>query len=119
MIMDAKQTRAKLDAMPSQINARYILWNRFDGLAVYVGTAKAPSRIRSHLQKDNRREGPLGKLIINKPFYDYVMIQPEGWLGVSFDLFGDDEAARRAERDDIERFGMRPGGTLFNRRASG
>ncbi len=119
MIMNAQQARAKLDALPSRISARYILWNNSDKTPVYVGTAKSPSRIKSHLQKDYRREGPLGKLIINKPFYDYVMLQPIGWLGVSFDLYDDDEAARQAEQEDIARFGMRPAGTLFNRRASG
>jgi len=119
MIMTVDQTREALRRLPDQIIARYVLWNRNTGEPVYVGTAKAPSRIRSHLQKDDRREGPLGKLIVNKPFYDYVMRQPVGWLGVSFDVFEDDGAARVAEQADITRFGMRPHGTLFNRRAGG
>ncbi|MCX7567124.1 hypothetical protein OS189_12295 [Sulfitobacter sp. F26169L] len=117
--MNAEQTRSKLAALPLSINARYVLWNRLETMPVYVGTAKAPSRIKSHLQKDDKRVGPLGKLIVNKPFYEYVMNQPIGWLGISFDLFEDDDDARQAERDDIARFGMRPNGTLFNRRAGG
>lgn len=119
MIMNVEQARRRLDALPTRISARYILWDRNKTVPVYVGSAKSPSRIKSHLQKDSKRHGPLGKLIINKPFYDYVMAQPTGWLGLSFDLFEDDEAAREAERRDILRFGMRPNGTLFNRRASG
>ena len=119
MTMNSEQARSKLDALPPQISARYILWNKLDGTPVYVGTAKSPSRIKSHLQKDYRREGPLGKLIINNPFYEYVLRQPIGWLGVSYNLFDDDAAARTVEQEDIAKYGMRPNGTLFNRRASG
>ncbi|MEO1678000.1 MAG: hypothetical protein AAFU80_07550 [Pseudomonadota bacterium] len=105
--------------MPERISAKYVLWNRIDGSPVYVGTAKAPSRLKSHLQKDFKREGPLGKLIINPPFYEYVMRQPVGWLGITVELFDTDQEARVAEIAEIARYGIRPEGTLFNRRAGG
>lgn len=119
MIMDVEQCRRRLASLPKQIFGCYTLWDRASDTPVYVGTAKSPSRIRSHLQKDDKRIGNLGKLIINKPFCDYVLSRPVGWLGISFELFENEAASRAEECSRIASFGMRPSGTLFNRRASG
>jgi len=119
MILDAAQCLRQLATLPPRISACYVLWDRANSLPVYVGTARSPSRIRSHLQKDERRTGNLGKLIINRPFYDFVLAQPVGWLGVTVDLFDTYEEARLAEVARIAEHGMRPLGSLFNRRAAG
>ena len=119
MIMSADACRRKLAALPSEIAACYTIWDRVPGVPVYVGTARSPARIRSHLQKDHMRTGNLGKLIINKPFYDYVLRQPIGWLGISFDLYDDETSARAFERARIAEYGMWPNGSLFNRSAGG
>lgn len=118
-IMTVDECKRWIASLPKEISACYVLWNRLDEMPVYVGTARSPSRLRSHLQKDDCREGNLGKLIINKPFYDYVMRQPIGWLGVSAMLCDSDGQARDVERNLIAEFGMRPAGSLFNRRISG
>ena len=119
MIMTADECTGWIAALPSEIAACYTLWDREKTVPVYVGTARSPSRIRSHLQKDRVRTGNLGKLIINRPFYDYVLGQPVGWLGISVDLFANEAQARRAEVYRIAEFGMRPNGPLFNRRSGG
>jgi len=119
MIMTAEEARQKISKLPSEISACYVLWDRPRGVPVYVGTARSPSRLRSHLQKDHARLGNLGKLADNPPFYKYVMRQPIGWLGVSFDMFACQSGARMAEVQQIAQFGMRPSGTLFNRQLRG
>ena len=119
MIMTADGCRRRIAALPNEIAACYTLWDREKAIPVYVGTARSPSRIRSHLQKDSVRSGNLGKLIINRPFYDFVMRQPIGWLGVSVDLFDSETEARQVEVARIAEFGMRPSGTLFNRTSRG
>ena len=119
MILDVEQCRRRLAVLPVEIFACYTLWDRFADIPVYVGTARNPSRIKSHLQKDDKRQGNLGKLVINQPFYTYVMQRPVGWLGVSFDLYDSHEEARSAEQSRIAEFGLRPFGSLFNRRAGG
>lgn len=119
MILTAQECREILARLPHKIAACYILWDRERGVPVYVGTAWSPSRIRGHLKKDDVREGNVGTLFRNPPFYEFVMRQPIGWLGVSFELYSSEAEARQAEVKLIAEYGMLPSGTLFNRRSQG
>jgi hypothetical protein len=119
-VMTSDQVRRALDGLTGEIFARYVLWDLNSGLPVYVGTAKTASRIRVHLKKDSPEAEQTAHLKGNDAFHRFVKSQKAGWLGVSFDLFGTDEEAKRDERALIERFGLRSaGGQLFNRRMGG
>jgi len=119
MIMSVDECRRKHAALQNDIAACYTLWDRGSAIPVYVGTARSPSQIRRHLIKDHVREGKLGKLRINPPFHGFVLQQPIGWLGISFELYDDEASARAVERARIGEYGMRPIGSLFNRRSGG
>ena len=64
-----------------------MLWDRYNDKPVYVGTARNKGRIVAHLRKDSVRDGKIGLTYRNKDFFDYVNLQPTGWLGVTFELF--------------------------------
>ncbi|MNR94505.1 hypothetical protein D3C72_255900 [compost metagenome] len=119
-IMNAATCRRALGAPAWQGVAVYMLWSRKDQIPVYCGTARSPSRLRSHLAKDDLANGPKGKTHVNPDLRAYCLAQPAGWLGVSFALFESDDEARAVERDIIGRLGIRRyGGQLFNQRLSG
>jgi hypothetical protein len=100
--------------------AVYILWDRASELPVYCGTSRTPSRLRSHLAKNDLANGPVGKTHVNPEFRAYCLSQAKGWLGVSFLVCPDEAAARQIEREIIGAFGIRKfGGLLYNQRLSG
>jgi hypothetical protein len=100
--------------------AVYVLWDRATETAIYCGTSRTPSRLRSHLAKDDLANGPVGKTHVNPELRSYCLSQAKGWLGVSFAVFADDAAARTVEREIISSLGIRKyGGQLYNQRLSG
>ena len=100
--------------------AVYILWDRGTETAIYCGTSRTPSRLRSHLAKDDLANGPVGKTHVNPELRSFCLSRSKGWLGISFAVFSDEAAARQIEREIIGKFGIRRnGGQLFNQRLSG
>ena len=119
-IMNAATCRQALSRASWNGVAVYMLWSRETREPVYCGTARSPGRLRSHLAKDDLANGPVGKTHVNPDLRAYCLVQPAGWLGVSFALFSREEEARAVERDIIGRLGIRRhGGQLFNQRLSG
>lgn len=120
-VLSASACKAKLDAMTDWTGtAVYLLSNLKSGEPVYCGTANGKTRLRSHLNKDDLRNGPVGKTMVNPELRAYCLGQGPGWLGIQFRLYANDTEARLAERVIITDFGIRRyGGRLFNQRMSG
>lgn len=119
--MPAETCAAKLAAMtvwPG--SAVYLLWDRTKDKPVYCRTANSKSRLKAHLAKDNLRNRPVGKTMVNPELRAYCLAQPTGWLGVQFKLFSSEQDARLVEQRVISIHGIRKfGGLLFNQRMSG
>ena len=120
-VLSAGACRAKLDTIGNwEGTAVYLLSSLISGEPVYCGTANGKSRLRSHLHKDDLRNGPVGKTKVNPELRAYCLSQPPGWLGIQFRLFPSETKARCAERTIIAELGIRRnGGQLFNQRMSG
>jgi hypothetical protein len=120
-ITPAETCAAKLAAMTAWPGtAVYLLWDRTKDKPVYCGTANSKSRLKAHLAKDDLRNGPVGKTMVNPELRAYCLAQPKGWLGVQFKMFSSEQEARLAEQRVISIHGIRKlGGLLFNQRISG
>lgn len=120
-VLSAEQCRASLSVSAKWIGVGvYLLSNRNTGELIYCGTSKTPSRLKSHLAKDDLARGPVGKTKSNPPLRSYCLAQPRGWLGVQYVVLADEQAARALERAIIAKLGIRSmGGKLFNRSLSG
>lgn len=120
-ILDRDACAARLNGLRSwNGTAVYVLWDRIRNEPIYCGTANSPSRLKGHLHKDDLRNGPVGKTLVNPELRSYCLAQPRGWLGIQFRLFATEDEARAVERDIIATHGIRKqGGRLFNQRMSG
>lgn len=120
-ILSATDCKAKLNAMGVWSGtAVYLLSNLISGEPVYCGTANGKARLRSHLQKDDLANGPVGKTTVNPDLRAYCLSNRPGWLGIQFRVFETELEARVAERTIIAELGIRrQGGRLFNQRMSG
>lgn len=121
VVHTAEQCRNALAAGWSDTEtAVYVLWDRVSTTAIYCGTSRTPSRLRSHLAKDDLANGPVGKTHVNPELRNYCLARAKGWLGVSFRVYATEAEARAVEREIIGRLGIRKlGGQLFNQRLSG
>lgn len=112
---------AQLSAMTTWPGtAVYVLWDRNRNEPIYCGTANNRGRLRGHLNKDDLKNGPVGKTMVNPDLRAYCLAQPKGWLGVQFRMFANESEARLIEQRIIATHGIRKfGGRLFNQRTSG
>lgn len=117
----ANECRALLSTNWSEEQtAVYVLWDRASETAIYCGTSRTPSRLRSHLAKDDLANGPVGKTHVNPELRSFCLSKGKGWLGVSFKVCASEEEARAVERQIISSLGIRKfGGQLYNQRLSG
>jgi hypothetical protein len=120
-VMTADQCTQKLKNLTTWPGtAVYLLSNRNTGDPVYCGTANSKSRLKSHLHKDDLKNGPVGKTMVNPELRNYCLVQPKGWLGVQFKIFNSEDDAKSKEREIIGALGIKKnGGQLFNQRTSG
>lgn len=115
---ECRRHLAMLTAWPG--TAVYLLSNRITSELVYCGTANSKSRLLGHLHKDDLRNGPVGKTMVNPELRAYCLSQRKGWLGVQFKFFASEAEARAKEQAIIRELGIRRlGGSLFNQRMSG
>jgi hypothetical protein len=119
--MTAAECRHRLSMLSAWSGtAVYLLSNRTTAEPVYCGTANSKSRLLSHLHKDDLRNGPVGKTMVNPQLRAYCLSQRQGWLGVQFRFFSSEAEARAKEQAIILELGIRRmGGRLFNQRMSG
>jgi hypothetical protein len=100
--------------------ATYVLWDIKNERPIYCGTAKTSTRLRSHLDKDDLANRPVGKTHVNPELRAFCLSQTKGWLGISFIHSSTEAEARDLERKIISEYGIRKlGGQLFNQRMSG
>lgn len=120
-VMTASECRQRLSAITAWSGtAVYLLSNRVTAEPIYCGTANAKTRLLSHLHKDDLRNGPVGKTMVNPELRAYCLNQPRGWLGIQFTMFASETEARQQEQAVIRSLGIRRmGGKIFNQRLAG
>ncbi len=120
-VMTASECRQRLSSVNAWSGtAVYLLSNRETAEPIYCGTANAKTRLLSHLHKDDLRNGPVGKTMVNPELRAYCLSQPREWLGIQFKMFANEAEARQHEQAVIRILGIRRmGGKLFNQRLTG